>query len=152
MRLLLNKSFKSMASKGWRVTEQRKTVAALFAEAKRYLSPKDVYEHMRQIYPGVSFDTIYRNLRLLSEMCVFEQFYFNDRLKFRASCHAHHHHHLICMKCEKTITFDYCPMPNMSELPGNYEVIHHRFEVYGYCPECTLERRENEQHQLEADY
>lgn len=141
-----------MTSKGWRVTEQRKTMAALFAEADGYLSPKDVYEHMRQKYPGVSFDTVYRNLRLLSEMGVLEQFYFNDGLKFRASCLSHHHHHLICVKCEKTITFDYCPMPQMSELPGNFEVMHHRFEVYGYCPECTAERRENGQQQLDSDY
>jgi Fur family zinc uptake transcriptional regulator len=125
-----------MAKKGWRITEQRKHLATLFAQAEGYLSPKDVYEFMRQKYPGVSFDTVYRNLRLLSEMGVLEQFYFNDGLKFRARCLAHHHHHLICISCEKTMTFEFCPMEQMSGLPDDFSVLHHRFEIYGYCSEC----------------
>jgi Fur family zinc uptake transcriptional regulator len=127
----------AMINKGWRITEQRKSMARLFAEAEGYLSPKDVYDFMKITYPGVSFDTVYRNLRLLSEMGVLEQFYFNDGLKFRASCLSHHHHHLICTKCEKTMTFDFCPMKFMSALPGNYEIVQHRFEVFGICPDCS---------------
>ena len=126
----------AMTSKGWRITEQRKSMATLFAGAEGYLSPKDVYDYMKIPYPGVSFDTVYRNLRLLSEMGVLEQFYFNEGLKFRASCLKHHHHHLICMNCEKTMTFDFCPMKFMSTLPGNYEIVQHRFEVFGTCPDC----------------
>jgi Fur family zinc uptake transcriptional regulator len=127
----------AMTTKGWRITEQRKSMATLFADADGYLSPKDVYEHLRVQYPGVSFDTVYRNLRLLSEMGVLEQFYFNEGLKFRASCLKHHHHHLICVSCEKTLTFDYCPMNFISALPGNFDILNHRFEVFGTCPECA---------------
>jgi Fur family zinc uptake transcriptional regulator len=127
----------AMAGKGWRITEQRRTLATLFAEADGYLSPKDVYEYMRQKYPGLSFDTVYRNLRLLREMGVLEQFYFNEGLKFKASCLAHHHHHLICINCEKTVTFDFCPMKHVEELPGQFSIMHHRFEIFGYCPECA---------------
>ncbi len=67
-----------MAKNGWRITDQRRTLAQLFSETDAYLTPKDVYEHMKQKYPGVSFDTVYRNLRMLSEMGVLEQFYFLD--------------------------------------------------------------------------
>lgn len=134
----VQKIIEAMTNKGWRITEQRKSLALLFADANGYLSPKDVYEHMRIKYPGISFDTVYRNLRLMSEMGVLEQFYFNEGLKFRASCLAHHHHHLICVQCEKTITFDFCPMTLVPDLPGNFHVLHHRFEVFGYCPECKL--------------
>jgi Fur family zinc uptake transcriptional regulator len=126
----------AMSNKGWRITEQRRTLATLFAEAVGYLSPKDVYDQMTKKYPGVSFDTVYRNLRLLSEMGVLEQFYFNEGLKFRASCLKHHHHHLICMNCEKTLTFDFCPMGFVSNLPGDYSVLNHRFEIFGLCPAC----------------
>jgi Fur family zinc uptake transcriptional regulator len=127
----------AMIIKGWLITEQRKNMARLFAEAEGYLSPKDVYDFMKIPYPGVSFDTVYRNLGLLSEIGVLEQIYFNDGLKFRASCLSHHHHHLICTKCEKTMTFDFCPMKFMSALPGNYEIMQHRFEVFGICPDCS---------------
>jgi Fur family zinc uptake transcriptional regulator len=127
----------AMSAKGWRITEQRRSLAKLFAEADGYLSPKDVYDALRAQYPGVSFDTIYRNLRLLSEMGVLEQVHLSDGLKFRASCLSHHHHHLICVQCEKTVPLDYCPMPDPAALPGGYEILHHRFEIFGYCPDCA---------------
>jgi Fur family zinc uptake transcriptional regulator len=126
-----------MTRHGWRITEQRKKLAEIFAKADGYLSPKDVYDQMTVKYPNVSFDTVYRNLRLLSEMGALEQFYFMDGgLKFRASCTEHHHHHLICVNCEKTLTFDYCPMEQLLHLPGSFKIMNHRFEVYGVCEEC----------------
>jgi len=125
-----------MSQKGWRITEQRRSLVALFAKSDGYLSPKDVYDHMKEQYPGVSFDTVYRNLRLLSEMGVLEQFHLADGLKFKASCLSHHHHHLICMNCEKTVTFEFCPMSLVKGLPDSFEVVNHRFEIFGYCADC----------------
>ncbi|MBP1992504.1 Fur family transcriptional regulator [Paenibacillus eucommiae] len=126
-----------MSRNGWRITDQRKTLAQIFVSTDGYLSPKDVYDQMRAKYPGVSFDTVYRNLRMLSEMGVLEQFYFLEGgLKFKGSCLAHHHHHLICTNCEKTLTFDYCPMDESLHLPGNFKIVNHRFEIYGICEQC----------------
>ncbi|MEW9697789.1 Fur family transcriptional regulator [Paenibacillus sp. SI8] len=127
---------KMMAGQGWRITEQRRSLAALFAESDSYLSPKDVYEYMKQKYPGVSFDTVYRNLRLLSEMGVLEQFHLADGLKFKASCQSHHHHHMICVSCEKTVTFEFCPMKHVNDLPESFDIQSHRFEIFGYCSDC----------------
>ncbi len=56
---------------------------------------------------------------------------------------GHHHHHLICVNCEKTLPFDYCPMDRGLELPGNYKVLRHRFEVYGICESCQGSRMKN---------
>ncbi len=128
---------RKMSTGGLRVTEQRKSLAQLFAEAEGYLTPKDVYESMRQKYPGVSFDTVYRNLRILSEMGVLEQFYFLEGgLKFKANCQHHHHHHLICTQCEKTFSMDFCPMGHLGEGPEGFQISGHRFEIYGTCKEC----------------
>jgi Fur family zinc uptake transcriptional regulator len=127
---------RAMSDHGWRITEQRKALAELFAKAEGYLSPKDVYDHMKLKYPGVSFDTVYRNLRLLHEMGVLEQFHLADGVKFRARCLTHHHHHLICIHCEKTYTFEFCPMKEVGRLPENFRILSHRFEIFGVCPEC----------------
>jgi Fur family zinc uptake transcriptional regulator len=127
----------TMSRNGWRVTEQRKKLAQIFVEHDGYLSPKDVYDQMTVSYPSVSFDTVYRNLRMLSEMGVLEHFYFMEGgLKFRESCLAHHHHHLICVNCEKTLAFEDCPMDQGVKLPGNFKILRHRFEVYGLCESC----------------
>lgn len=127
-----------MSRSGMRITDQRKTLADIFAQTDGYLSPKDVYDKMREKYPGVSFDTVYRNLRMLSEMGALEQFYFLEGgLKFKASCLSQHHHHLICTNCEKTIALDFCPMEQPPlHLPGRFKIMNHRFEVYGICEAC----------------
>jgi len=127
----------TMSRNGWRITDQRKTLAHIFSSTDGYLSPKDVYDEMSLKYPSMSFDTVYRNLRMLSEMGVLEQFYFMDGgLKFKGSCLSHHHHHLICVNCEKTLTFEYCPMEQQMTLPGSYKILNHRFEIYGICEQC----------------
>ncbi len=136
----VNEIIRIMTASGWRITEQRRMLAEIFAKTDAYLSPKDVYDQMTVSYPSVSFDTVYRNLRLLSEMGALEQFYFMDGgLKFKCSCLEHHHHHLICMNCEKTLTFDYCPMDHSLELPGSFKITSHRFEIYGVCEQCQQE-------------
>lgn len=126
-----------MSVGGLRVTEQRKSLAQLFADSEGYMSPKDVYDWMRNKYPGVSFDTVYRNLRILSEMGVLEQFYFMEGgLKFKANCQHHHHHHMICMECEKTFPIHFCPMEHIEDAPPGFDIKSHRFEVYGTCQQC----------------
>mgnify|MGYP001267691550 CR=1 FL=1 len=134
---LVQEMLAAMSKNGWRITEQRKTLAEIFAGHDGYLSPKDVYDQMCAKYPGLSLDTVYRNLRMLSEMGVLEQVYFQDGgLKFKASCHARHHHHLICLHCEKTLSIDYCPMEQQVELPQKFKIVNHRFEIYGVCEDC----------------
>ncbi|WP_166239110.1 Fur family transcriptional regulator [Paenibacillus turpanensis] len=126
-----------MAKEGLRITEQRKTLASLFSDAEGYLTPKDVYEFMGKRYSGLSFDTVYRNLRLLHDMNILEQFVMEDGVKFRVHCSEHsHHHHLICLGCERTLPVAFCPMETGCEVPDDFQVVRHKFEVYGYCGEC----------------
>jgi len=130
---------RKMASRGLRITEQRRTLAKLFADTPGYLSPKDVYDYMGRFYPGLSFDTVYRNLRLLDELGVLEQVVFEDGVKFKLHCREHdHHHHLICLHCGKTYPLTHCPM-EATVVPDDFVIVKHKFEVFGYCGACAKE-------------
>ncbi|MEW4427208.1 MULTISPECIES: Fur family transcriptional regulator [Paenibacillus] len=127
----------TMSSQGLRITDQRKTLARLFAESPGYLTPKDVYEYMGKTYSGLSFDTVYRNLRVMQDLGVLEQVIFEDGVKFRAHCSEdHHHHHMICLKCQKTYPIVFCPM-QLADAPEQFQVVDHKFEVFGYCKDCA---------------
>ncbi|UUZ83771.1 transcriptional repressor [Paenibacillus sp. P26] len=134
----------SMARAGLRVTERRKSLAKLFAEAAGYLTPKEVYDRLETKHRGLSFETVYRNLRILQDLGMLEQFYLEDGVKFRIGRFAgqHHHHHLICLSCERVYPLDFCPMDHVGEVPNQFKVVKHRFEIYGYCAECTVSERE----------
>ncbi|OUS77487.1 transcriptional repressor [Paenibacillus sp. MY03] len=128
-----------MSSQGLRVTDQRKTLAKLFADSPGYLSPKDVYEYMCKKYSGLSFDTVYRNLRVMEELGVLEQVVFEEGVKFKLHCREHeHHHHLICLQCGLTYPITYCPM-EQTVVPDEFRVVKHKFEVFGYCKTCVQE-------------
>lgn len=130
-----------MSVRGLRVTDQRKTLAKLFSESVSYLSPKDVYDHMGKTYTGLSFDTVYRNLRVMEELGVLEQVMFEEGVKFKIHCRGgDHHHHMICLDCGKTYPIKFCPM-DQTEVPTDFKVIRHKFEVFGQCKACVEEEK-----------
>lgn len=131
-----------LAAQGLRITDQRRTLAKLFVETPGYIAPKEVYDYMGKSYSGLSFDTVYRNLRIMEELGVLEQVVFEDGVKFKLHCREHdHHHHLICLQCGKTYPIKHCPM-DQTLIPGQFKVIRHKFEVFGYCGDCEVEQSE----------
>lgn len=123
---------------GFKFTGKRKMTVDFFVENRnKYLSAKDVYEHMRGTFPTVSYDTVYRTLATLLEQNVIEHMEFSDdAAKYRLKCHEEHHHHLVCLGCGATFPIDECPMDFLESRIDQFQVVHHRFEVYGYCSLC----------------
>ena len=120
------------------MTRQRKDILRFFAKEDRYHTAKNLYDYMEQSHPGISFDTVYRNLHLYHDLGILESTDLNAEKNFRMHCGGHHHHHFICNVCGKTKEIDLCPMEEAMKLLGNYEIDGHKFEVYGLCPECQL--------------
>lgn len=139
----IERMIQAISAKGLRITEQRRTLVRLFAESSGLLAPKEVYSKLEAKHPGLSYDTVYRNLRTLQDLGVLEQFHFEDGVKFRIGCYGtkRHHHHLICLECNKVIPLSFCPMDQL-EFPETFQIVRHRFEVYGYCLHC-LKRGHN---------
>ncbi|WP_096201279.1 Fur family transcriptional regulator [Bacillus sp. FJAT-45350] len=132
-----------LKNKGYKHTGKREEMLNIFAEEKRYLSAKDVLEHMSGDFPGLSFDTIYRNLSLFTDLEILEVTELDGEKRFRFSCPTvSHHHHIICLDCGTTKHIHNCPMDGLeSKFPG-FEVTGHKFEIYGYCDGCKEKTKE----------
>ncbi|MFK3958411.1 Fur family transcriptional regulator [Guptibacillus hwajinpoensis] len=126
-----------LKDEGYKYTEKREDLVTLFAKEKRYLSARDVLNHMQESYPGMSVDTIYRNLTLFADLTILEETEWNGEKRYRLSCSTKtHHHHLICLDCGKTRQIESCPMEDIPVGESGFEVTGHKFEVYGRCGAC----------------
>jgi Fur family zinc uptake transcriptional regulator len=130
-----------LKEKGYKYTGKRKRMVQIFAEQGRYLSAKEVLDYMQEDYPGVSFDTVYRNLSLFERLGILEATEWDGERKFRLSCDSdHHHHHIICTDCGKTLPISLCPMNAILGKPEHFEITGHKFEIYGICADCKPSR------------
>ncbi|RYL90360.1 transcriptional repressor [Sporolactobacillus sp. THM7-4] len=136
-----------LKAKGYKHTDKREDILELFEERDGYLSAREIQTLLKDDYPGLSFDTIYRNLSLFEDLMILEETELDGEKMFQFHCTEHHHHHLICLRCGKTKTIEVCPMKDLSKIDPEFQVTGHKFEVYGYCKTCrkAMNSRESDQ-------
>jgi len=121
---------------GYKVTEQRKAIAQSILDQESYLSAKEILNLVQRNYPGVSFDTIYRNLAILAELELVEETQIAGESRYKISCVQDHHHHLLCTSCGSSAILADCPIDLSADIAGKFRVTGHKFEIYGLCEKC----------------
>lgn len=134
--MIIDEALSKLKSKGYKTTKKREKIISYLNQNPKYVSGKEVIDYLKSDYPGLSYATVYDNLALFSELEIVEETEMNGERKYQLSCSTHfHHHHLICISCGKTRVIENCPMNHLPEM-NEFNVIDHKFEVYGYCHAC----------------
>lgn len=124
--------------KGERFTGKRKAmVEILVANRKTYVTARMLFEEMGKRYASVSYDTVYRTLSMLREHRVIEEVELGNGVsKYRIISEKGHYHPMVCLACGEVRVLKECPMQLMNMAFEDFTVVHHRFELYGYCTTC----------------
>lgn len=125
-----------LQEQGYKMTQRRIQILHFFAKENKYFTAKALYEYMERRFPGISFDTVYRNLHLYHDLGILESTDLRGEKHFRMNCSDQHHHHFICNDCGKAKKINYCPMDQVDKMLAAYKIDGHKFEVYGLCPSC----------------
>lgn len=136
--LKIDDVMQTLKNHGYKTTDQRRAIVESIYKDNRYVSARDILYQVQEQYPNVSFDTIYRNLTILTELDLIEELQFAGEAKYKPLCVGGHHHHLVCTSCGRITMVPGCPLTTLHIINEDFEVTGHRFEIYGLCKECNV--------------
>ena len=129
----------ALQQRGLRNTKQREILTNIFFSYDRHFSHDELLALARQRDSGIGYATVYRTLKLLTELGLANELHFDDgHARFEAA-DGRHHDHLICVACSKIVEFEMEEIERLQEAvatQNRFRLIHHRMELYGICPEC----------------
>lgn len=139
----LERALDTLKSQGYKFTGKRERMVQIFNRENRYLTAKQILEEMQGEYPGLSVDTVYRNLSLFERLGIVEGTEWEGERRYRFHCGGdQHHHHLICKECGKTRQLNVCPMNAILGEPDGFTITDHKFEIFGFCQDCGSGQKE----------
>ncbi|WP_218079275.1 Fur family transcriptional regulator [Anthocerotibacter panamensis] len=130
-------------AKGWRLTPQREVILKIFQELPQgnHLSAEDLHEQLVGLDQDISLSTVYRTLKLLARMGILRQLELAEGHKHYElnQPHPYHHHHLVCVRCNKTIEFKSTSILQVGSKQAQeygYKLLDCQLTIHAICPEC----------------
>ena len=132
-----------LKKEGYKLTKQRQQILDVMLQSKTRLTAQEIYKQLQRRELSVSLDTVYRNLRLLSAIGIVQQISLQSGALYELM-QEEHHHHLVCVDCEKIVCISACPvMPSYlkdADAAG-FDILGHNLELYGRCNDCRSKRQ-----------
>ena len=119
---------------GLRMTDQRRTIAAVLEDAEDHPDVEDVYNRAVAADPKISLATVYRTVKLFEETGILEKHAFGDGRARYEPADRDHHDHLIDMNSGEVIEFVDAEIEALQEKIAaklGYRLMGHRLELYG---------------------
>jgi len=121
-----------------RNTPQRAMILEELQKTTSHPSAVELYERVRRRLPKISLGTVYRNLELLAAMGKIQKLDLaGGEARFDGNLDPHYH--VRCVRCGR-VDDVHGPLPTkwieQSRQATGYEVLGHRLELVGLCPQC----------------
>lgn len=121
------------AEKGMRMTDQRRVIARVLAEALDHPDVEELYRRTSAIDPKISLSTVYRTVKLLEDAEIIERHDFRDGRSRYEPMSDDHHDHLIDLRTGRVIEFHLEEIEALQERVARelgYRLVDHRLELY----------------------
>jgi len=124
---------------GYRLTPARRAVVDVISACDHALTPVEVYDAARQVYPALGLVSVYRTLEKLDELGLVQ------RVHQESGCNAYlphaegHQHLIICQGCGKAVYFEGDNLEAFFERVAGehgFTVTEHWLQLFGLCSEC----------------
>jgi Fur family ferric uptake transcriptional regulator len=110
------------------------------SKSNNHVTPAELYERAHSDHADVGLVTVYRTLKMLSEMgLICEMHNEGHSRSYLLRRPAEHHHHLICSVCGFVVDFASCVLNDLERQlvdSTGFVMEDHLLEFHGRCPEC----------------
>ena len=121
------------ASKGMRMTEQRRVIARVIAGAADHPDVEELYRRCHRIDEHISISTVYRTVKLFEDAGIIERHDFREGRARYEQMRETHHDHLINLRDGKVIEFTSDEIEKLQAEVARklgYKLVDHRLELY----------------------
>jgi len=132
-----------LKEKGCKLTMQRRSVLDVMMEHDgEHLSTEEIYDQVKSKFPEIGLATVYRTVQLFEEMGIVDRLNLDDgcsRFELAKEGRIHHHHHLICEKCNKVFEVEHDLLDDIEkeiEKKYDFKIHDHNVMFYGICKDC----------------
>ena len=129
----LNRIEKACMEKGLLMTELRRVIARVVAEAYDHPDAEELYRRSVAVDPHISIATVYRTVKLFEDAGILERHDFRDG-RSRSEEISDHHDHLIDISTGRVIEFVNAEIEKLQRRVAEelgYDLVDHRLELYG---------------------
>jgi Fur family ferric uptake transcriptional regulator len=132
----------ALASRGLRLTHQRRTILSIVETAKQHLDAAQILRHARKVDPGIDRVTVYRTLKLLKRYGLVDEL---DLMHMQGEKHFYErrpqrdHIHMACLRCGQIAEFEsdlFERLKGQIQRECQFHILVSRLEIGGYCAEC----------------
>ena len=131
--LNLDRIEKACAEKGLRMTEQRRIIARVVAEAYDHPDAEELYRRAIAVDPHISIATVYRTVKLFEDAGIIERHDFREGRARYEQIPDSHHDHLINLRTGQVIEFQSEAIEKLQAEVARklgYKLVDHRLELY----------------------
>lgn len=125
---------------GQRATRQRAAVARLLERTGSFRSAQDIHDELRRAGETVGLTTVYRTLQTLADAGEVDVLRTDSGESVYRRCSAHHHHHLVCRTCGRTVEVEGPAVERWAEKVAaehDFRDVSHTVEIFGTCSTCA---------------
>ncbi|SHG32123.1 Fur family transcriptional regulator [Cognatishimia maritima] len=121
-------------AKGLRMTEQRRTIAAVLEESTDHPDVEELYARASARDSAISLATVYRTVKLFEEAGILDKLEFGDGRARYEDAERDHHDHLIDINSGEVIEFMDPEIEKLQEKIAEklgFRLMGHKLELYG---------------------
>jgi Fur family transcriptional regulator, ferric uptake regulator len=129
-----------MAPKISRNTRQRGEIVALLQETDEFRSAQQLHAELRGRGARVGLTTVYRTVQTLAELGEVDAMRLPTGEQIYRRCSPHHHHHLVCRGCARTVEVAGPTVEAWTERVAaehGFTDVGHTLEIFGICAACA---------------